>query len=62
MEIGNEIRELVENLNCLVACNYSRDAVVREIAEFVFLHYPNTTSFDRQEILENILELIYTNN
>lgn len=61
METVNEIRELVENLKCLVTTNFSRDTVVREVSEYILINYRNTTSYDRQVILENILELIYNN-
>jgi hypothetical protein len=59
MVLPNHTDELVENMKCLVNCNYSRDTVVREVSEFIFANTYRTTSFERQEILENILELIY---
>jgi hypothetical protein len=61
METVSEIRELVENMKCMVATNHSRDAVVREVAEYILISHPNTTSYERQQILENTLELIYNN-
>jgi hypothetical protein len=51
--------DAIDGFKAFVRCGGSRDQVVREMAEYIFTQCDWNTNYDRSELLEKLLELVY---
>lgn len=51
--------DAIDGFKAFVQCGGSRDQVVREIAEYIYFNCTWKTNYDRSELLEQLIELVY---
>ena len=51
--------DTIDGLKAFVLCGGSRDQVVREMSEYIYTQCKWETSWDRHELLEELIELVY---
>jgi hypothetical protein len=51
--------DTIDGFKAFVLCGGSRDQVVREITEYIYTELPWESNWQRSEILEQIIELVY---
>lgn len=49
----------IDSFKAFVNCGGSRDQVVREMSEFIYLDCEWESSWDRSELLEELIKLVY---
>jgi hypothetical protein len=51
--------DAIDGFKAFVLCGGSRDQVVREIAEYIYTQLQWQNNWERSELLEKIIELVY---
>jgi len=52
--------DAIDGFKAFVKCGGSRDQVVREIAEYIYTQCTWDSNWQRSELLEEIIKLVYT--
>ena len=56
---GNFDNDAIDGFKAFVLCGGSRDQVVREIAEYIYTECEWNSGWDRSELLETLIKLVY---
>ena len=51
--------DAIDGFKAFVSCGGSRDQVVREMAEFIYTQCDWDSNWERSELLEEIIKLVY---
>jgi len=51
--------DAIDGFKAFVLCGGSRDQVVREIAEYIYTQCDWKSNYERSELLEQIINLVY---
>jgi hypothetical protein len=54
--------DTVEHFKAYVGCGGSRDQVVREMSEFIYRDCEWDSNYERSELLEELIKLVYEDN
>jgi hypothetical protein len=52
-------QDTIDGFSAYIKCGGSRDQVVREISEFIYLKCSWKTEWDRHEMLEQLIKTVY---
>lgn len=55
-------QETIDTFKSYVKCGGSRDQVVREMSEFIFKDCDWDSNYDRSELLDELILLVYEEN
>jgi len=53
--------DTIDGFKAFILCGGSRDQVVREMAEHIYTQCEWETNYDRSELLEQLIQLVYDN-
>lgn len=53
--------DAIDGFKAFILCGGSRDQVVREMSEHIYLECEWKTNYDRSELLETLITLVYDN-
>lgn len=57
---GNSFNsDTIDGFKAFILCGGSRDQVVREMAEYIYTQCQWETNYDRSELLEQLIPLVY---
>ncbi len=51
--------DTIDGFKAFVLCGGSRDQVVREMSEYIYTECPWDSSWQRHELLETLIKLVY---
>ena len=51
--------DAIDGFKAFILCGGSRDQVVREMSEFIYNKCTWDTNYDRSELLEELIKLVY---
>ena len=51
--------DTIDGFKAFVLCGGSRDQVVREMSEYIYVECPWDSSWQRHELLETLIKLVY---
>jgi hypothetical protein len=51
--------DTIDGFKAFILCGGSRDQVVREMSEYIYLECEWKTNYDRSELLETLINLVY---
>jgi hypothetical protein len=55
-------QETIDTFKSYIDCGGSRDQVVREMSEFIYRDCEWDSNYERSELLEELLKLVYEDN
>jgi hypothetical protein len=51
--------DAIDGFKAFILCGGSRDQVVREMSEYIYTECKWKTNYDRSELLEELIKLVY---
>ena len=51
--------DTIDGFKAFILCGGSRDQVVREMSEYIYTQCTWDTNYDRSELLEELIKLVY---